>query len=949
MSLEKFKNDIYFPQMLAARERLKHLPLADYQQAIKLEFKNLKLLHESSPEITGYLDVQIKELEEYPDEQVRDSALIFAATKDSVDGCKESVILGANLSALSHSERLPLMIAASRGSSLLFEELVRLGADIHQLDEEYQLPIRAHALVGMARYLHNKEQKIVTTGSFHEYNHILQILEELNPEDCSYAAPAPYILSAIEPQAAGLKLIEAVKGHDQLNTEQVMQCLLSNADLEVRNEKAENAIGVAASYGNIAFIKKWQAYEKQILGKLKLDQQGYQTEYSVSFNLQTAEEVKTANDQLESAIKAPDWLKCQRLLYAGADPNLLLNIVDRTTQNLANQVKTDCDQFFLLAKNPQGDFSEFTRLLQSQRPGLLGPGGTRAGFNLNILNEIGQTPLIVAAVSGNLAAVRYLIAAGADLSACDPAGKNALAYAIENNQVDVIGSFIAAGMDVNLLDKTGKTAIMHAAYAQKLEATNMLIAAGADVNAVDKDGRAVIVYSCGVGYAPGPVGELLLNSGANITPLAKYLAAWSAAWLLRKAGPTVAQKIIEAMTGLPLIGGVAKIAGGLVGTVDGVIANLEANGLTPAEGLKNIRELHMRNQAFCETMCKGTPAAVESAIKNGAIIHICDRHGKTPLMAAAELGKVDNIIRLFFYKKNEMNVNLVDDQNKTAVMYAAGAGQMESVEFLLKHKADLNKVDLNGKTAFDYAFKAGHLEICKALLMVADQKLEFNLNNVDKNGKTFLHHMMEGNDNDRYIDKLFELGAGVNIKDKNKHQVIFSDKNDATRETALMDQATQLVQDVGVLAKRMVGRENPDKDVLAEEIQAIVVAKFGKAYASAEITKRFKKNVNDLYSVLYLDAKKQSEMTWFRKMINVICATFGSKSPESIAIKVAEDKLVLTLLKEDRQQHMATIISGHSVHLTGLRLLTPASHGAAASALPAALAVNEGEEPIPTR
>ncbi len=87
----------------------------------------------------------------------------------------------------------------------------------------------------------------------------------------------------------------------------------------------------------------------------------------------------------------------------------------------------------------------------------------RLGVDVNTRNHFGQTPLMIAAILGNLDAVTLLLENDAALDYVDNNGLTALMLASRNGQLSVAEHLLGKGADVNVQDKRGLTALMHAA------------------------------------------------------------------------------------------------------------------------------------------------------------------------------------------------------------------------------------------------------------------------------------------------------------------------------------------------------------------------------------------------------------------------------------------------------------------------------------------------------
>jgi ankyrin repeat protein len=111
-------------------------------------------------------------------------------------------------------------------------------------------------------------------------------------------------------------------------------------------------------------------------------------------------------------------------------------------------------------------------------------------------NPPDQTPLMLAASLGYVAACKALLDAGADPQAADANGFNALLYAARNGQTAVINLFKDSLPDL-LKSKTveDQTPLHLAILSKQVAACQLLIDNGADPAAVDKNGKNCFSYA----------------------------------------------------------------------------------------------------------------------------------------------------------------------------------------------------------------------------------------------------------------------------------------------------------------------------------------------------------------------------------------------------------------------------------------------------------------------
>jgi hypothetical protein len=135
--------------------------------------------------------------------------------------------------------------------------------------------------------------------------------------------------------------------------------------------------------------------------------------------------------------------------------------------------------------------------------------------------------LMFAAKRGDLAAVKDLLAEGADANALGPYALSVLEYAVASGRVEVVEAVLTAGADVNaepskaaydlhrtVLSDEGRTALMHAAARRDgLEIVERLLRAGAAVNARDWRGATALRYAL---FGSADTVSALIRAGADV-------------------------------------------------------------------------------------------------------------------------------------------------------------------------------------------------------------------------------------------------------------------------------------------------------------------------------------------------------------------------------------------------------------------------------------------------
>jgi ankyrin repeat protein len=167
---------------------------------------------------------------------------------------------------------------------------------------------------------------------------------------------------------------------------------------------------------------------------------------------------------------------------------------------------------------------------------------------VKILKDAGaREDIFTHSVSGNAAALRDLLAKGADPNQLNSGGRSALSYAsgfgradcvrvllefrahinhrnphhggtaLLNatksdlpNKIEILSTLIASGADVNIPDKSGATPLIVAAFRQDNDALKVLVESGAQVNAKAQSGARALAY-----VTDAETEKLLLARGAK--------------------------------------------------------------------------------------------------------------------------------------------------------------------------------------------------------------------------------------------------------------------------------------------------------------------------------------------------------------------------------------------------------------------------------------------------
>lgn len=325
-----------------------------------------------------------------------------------------------------------------------------------------------------------------------------------------------------------------------------------------------------------------------------------------------------------------------------------------------------------------------------------------------------NTPLWKALSRGNIEIFTKLIFSGAKLDLLDDNGNSLLAQCIDDKKFNYAKILITAGADVNAKKKNGRTPLYEACDENNLEIAKLLIEKGANVNSkngsYDKPPLFEVMYPDNYELV-----QLLIEKGANANGKDK-----SGENALFHINSSFDQRIIK----LLLDHGADVNARNDKGETP--VLNAACFGRFDQLNLYKSYNAHFNvmdneeNTGIHYSVLGAVPTTYEIMHKifytghtitedilniffdHGVDINRQNKKGQTALMLAAN-GKEDypEYVRLIL--SYQVNINLQDTDNRTALMYAVGKPQ--TVQALLDAHPNLTLMNSDGNTALDIAEK----------------------------------------------------------------------------------------------------------------------------------------------------------------------------------------------------------------------------------------------------
>ena len=408
------------------------------------------------------------------------------------------------------------------------------------------------------------------------------------------------------------------------------------------------------------------------------------------------------------------------------------------------------------------------------------------GMKVNMVSNSGQTLLMSACCdSDRLDNIKTLIKQGADIHQINNNGWTALHYAARFAKSEIIEHLLSLGMKVNMVENSGKTPLLCACCdGYRLDNIKTLIKQGADIHQIDSDGCTALHYAAR--FAKSEIIEYLLSLGMKVnvvensgqTPL--MCACYDGGCLdniktLIKQGADIHQINNNGWTALHYAARYAKseIIEHLLSL--GMKVNMvENSGQTPlmcaccdSDRLDNIKtlikqgaDIHQINNDDCTALhCAARFAKseiIEHLLSLGMKVNMVSKNGQTPLMCACyDGGCLDNIKTLI---KQGADIHQIDNDDCTALHFAAKFAKSEIIEYLLSLGMKVNMVSNSGQTPLMCAcYNGGCLDNIKTLI-----KQGADIYQIDSNGWTALH-FAANYANSEIIEYLLSLGMKVNM------------------------------------------------------------------------------------------------------------------------------------------------------------------------------------------
>lgn len=383
----------------------------------------------------------------------------------------------------------------------------------------------------------------------------------------------------------------------------------------------------------------------------------------------------------------------------------------------------------------------------------------------------GDTPLIAAAKTGNVAMVRALLDKGADVLAKNSEGEDALTFFAARKELrrsfaDVLarhGVDVSAPAHIEPLPEAlrAPSPWFRLVYAGELDAMRAALAKGQPVDERDEYGATALMYAVDAEY--NELVEMLIDAGADV--LAKDSEGTSVSGYVSLRGNESIDALIEAKAGSKQLSmDVLNERAGRSMTADDARKMLERGELKKLTELVRAKKLRPYTTIGGRSLhniaaAQGDSDLVDFLLALGLDLSLADLRGDLPLLTALRAGNNDVADELL-----QKGASLASTVRGQALVNKLIEGYSESaVEWLLERGARPSGADAQGLSALLLAIRNSQSASLIGKLIESDPSMAKER---DNEGRSALHFLMETwMDEPAVAELLIDSGCDVHAFD----------------------------------------------------------------------------------------------------------------------------------------------------------------------------------------
>ena len=355
-------------------------------------------------------------------------------------------------------------------------------------------------------------------------------------------------------------------------------------------------------------------------------------------------------------------------------------------------------------------------------------------LNVNVADDNGYTALHYAVSKKDLNLIKQLVSLEADLNLRDNEGLSPLMLAWKDNENAICLYLLGSGADISLdyfegengpqefyeffddlnlhidtwvcKDNIDKPKILHLLMRdpQYMELARMAFELGAYADVTDWQDQTPMHYASAHNNIEGI--HLLMKHGAEVNKLSHLWISplWCA---VDNEYPDTVACLLKDYQAKPITN--KDFSAPAMSRLHHTLLDLFPD---MPEARESAKALYTR--PCLHTACMlGSYSIIKMLLNYGAGVAELNDQGHTPLFISADNGDI-TLTELLL--NNKANVNWQAKDGATALHYSASAGKAALSKLLLQHNADINKKNHQGNTPLHYATQSGAFELVQLLL-----------------------------------------------------------------------------------------------------------------------------------------------------------------------------------------------------------------------------------------
>ena len=359
--------------------------------------------------------------------------------------------------------------------------------------------------------------------------------------------------------------------------------------------------------------------------------------------------------------------------------------------------------------------------------------------NLEVKNSMGNTPLMLATISGNIEVVKYLTSKKVNIDDKDLLGDTVIFHAISSGNLELVKMFIEKAVNLNATNAQGETPLSYAVTTGNSELVKIILEKGINVDVKNQRGETPLSIAALNGDLN--LVSLLLKNGANLdiknnqgnNAIVSAIGSGSletTKFLLKNGAKIDVKNSSENPTlNYPLTSGNLEMVKFLVDNKYLSIDSKTQQGSTPIHmaamsgNLELVKYLQKKGASLesknnlgdtplMEAVSSGNLEMVKFFLDKHVTLDVKNSIGNTPLTSAIATGNLDMVNLLI---KNGIKLDLKNEQ-VFSVSSAVLSGKIEMLKFVVKNGGNLDLKDMTGRTPLALAVYKNDIEIVNFLI-----------------------------------------------------------------------------------------------------------------------------------------------------------------------------------------------------------------------------------------